>query len=261
MIEFVPPLIEGRLVRRYKRFFADVVVGRDTVVAHCPNPGAMTSCAEIGGRVWLEPRREQKLAWRWELAEVGERERTVIGVNTARANQLVASALAAGAIDELRGYDVIEREVAAGDSRLDFRLARGPRNRDRVWVEVKNATMDGGAGSAAFPDCVTTRGARHVAELRALRRRGFRAVLLFVVSRSGVSRVRIADEIDPAYAAAVAAARRAGVEVIAYATELSPSRMRLAGALEVVDCRTTVPRSGHEEEAKHATAPSRLHPR
>jgi sugar fermentation stimulation protein A len=193
----------------------------------------MTTCADPGGRVWLEPRTERRLAWRWELAEVGGPGGALVGVNTARANELVAAALAAGAIAELRGYDRIEREVTAGASRLDFRLARGARNRDRAWVEVKNATMDGGDGDAAFPDAVTTRGARHVDELRALRRRGFRAVLLFVVTRSGVGGVRLADEVDPTYAAAVRRAAGAGVEVLAYGTVLSPARLVLAAPLAV----------------------------
>jgi len=193
----------------------------------------MTSCADPGGRVWLEPRSERKLAWRWELAEVGGHGGTLVGVNTARANELVAGALATGAIAELRDYDRIEREVTVGASRLDFRLARGPRNRDRAWVEVKNATMDGGGGAAAFPDSVTSRGARHVDELRALHRRGFRAVLLFVVSRSGVGGVRLADEVDPIYAAAVRRAAAAGVEVLAYATEMSPARLVLGAPLAV----------------------------
>lgn len=233
VIEFDPPLIEGRLVRRYKRFLADVVVGGETVIAHCANPGAMSSCAEPGGRIWLEPRPERKLAWRWELAEIGGRGGALVGVNTARANQLAAGALAAGAIAELRGYDVVEREVMAGDSRLDFRLSRGARHRDRAWVEVKNATMDGGGGLAAFPDAVTARGARHVDELRALRRRGARAVLLFVVTRSGVRGVRLADEVDEVYAEAVRRAARAGVEVLAYGTALSPARLAWGGPLAV----------------------------
>lgn len=233
VIAFDPPLTEGRLVRRYKRFFADVEVDGATVVAHCANPGAMHSCAEPGGRVWLEPRRGLKLAWRWELAEIGGRGGALVGVNTARANQLAAAALAGGAIAELRGYDVVEREVTAGDSRLDFRLSRGPRQRDRAWVEVKNATMDGGGGVAAFPDAVTARGARHVDELRALRRRGCRAVLLFVVTRSGVRGVRLADEVDATYAEAVRRAARAGVEVLAYATSLSPTRLGWGSAVPV----------------------------
>lgn len=234
MIRFDPPLIEGRLVRRYKRFLADVLVGERTVVAHCPNPGAMTTCAEPGGRVWLLPRPGTKLGWSWELAEVGGRGGTLVGVNTARANQLVAAALDAGAIAELRGYDTIEREVAVGDSRLDFRLGRGPRNRDRAWVEVKNATMDGGDGAAAFPDAVTTRGTRHVDELLALHRRGFRAVLLFVVTRAGAVRLRLADEVDPAYGAAVRRAAAAGVELLAYGVALSTTGLTLGPRVPVV---------------------------
>lgn len=231
VIDFAPALIEGRLVRRYKRFLADVALDGEIVVAHCPNPGSMRSCQEAGGRVWVQARTGRKLAWTWELAEVGG---ALVCVNTARGNQLAAAALAAGAIAELRGYPELAREVPFGASRLDFMLARGPRRRDQAWVEVKSATMDGGAGAVAFPDAVTTRGARHLEELIALRRRGARAVLLFMVSRAGVDRVRPADEIDPAYGAALRRAAAAGVEVLAYATALSPTRLAVTGRLPVV---------------------------
>jgi sugar fermentation stimulation protein A len=235
VLVFDPPLVEGRLVRRYKRFLADVRVGRDTIVAHCPNPGSMHTCADEGGRVWLQRKPATKLGWSWELAEIGGHGGALVSVNTARGNQLVATALATGAIAELAGYDTVAREVAAGDSRLDFHLARGerPRNRDRAWVEVKTATMDGGPGTAAFPDAVTTRGTRHLDELRALRRRGFRAVLLFVVARSGVTRVRPADEIDPTYGAALRRASAAGVELLAYTVELSLTGLRLGRRVAV----------------------------
>ena len=230
MIDFEPALVEGRLLRRYKRFLADVQIGAETVLAHCPNPGSMRTCAEDGGRVWLQRRTGRKLDWTWELAEVGD---AMVCVNTARANQLVAGALAAGAIAELTGYPVHAREVAAGASRLDFLLSRGERNRDRAWVEVKSATMDGGGGAAAFPDAFTARGTRHLDELIALRRRGFRAVLLFVVSRSKVTRVRPADEIDATYGLALRRAARAGVEVLAYAATLSPARLAIGARLPV----------------------------
>lgn len=231
VIGFTPPLVEGRLVRRYQRFLSDVDVGGDVVIAHCPNPGSMRSCQEEGGRVWVQARLGRKLAWTWELAEVGG---ALVCVNTARGNQLAAGAIAAGAIAELRGYPDVAREVAFGDSRLDFRLARGPRRKDELWVEVKSATMDGGGGAAAFPDSVTARGARHLDELIALRRRGARAALLFVVARGGVDRVRPADEIDPVYGAALRRAARAGVEVYAYATALSPERLAIGRRLPVV---------------------------
>jgi sugar fermentation stimulation protein A len=238
VITFEPPLVEGRLIRRYKRFLADVRIGRDTVVAHCPNPGSMRTCADEGGRVWLQRKPATKLGWSWELAEIGGHGGTLVSVNTARGNQLVAAALAAGAITELRGYDEITREVAVGDSRLDFHLARGEargrRNRDRAWVEVKTATMDGGDGAAAFPDAVTVRGARHLDELRTLRRRGFRAVLLFVVPRTGVTSVRSADEIDPAYGVALRRAAAAGVELLAYTVEPSLDGLHLGKSLPIL---------------------------
>ncbi len=230
VIEFDPPLVCGRLLRRYKRFLADVALGDQVVVAHCPNPGSMRTCQEEGGQVWVQARTGRKLAWTWELAVVAG---ATVCVNTARANQLVADALAAGAIFELAGYDRIAREVPFGASRLDFCLSRGPLRRDQAWVEVKSATMDGGGGAAAFPDSVTDRGARHLGELIALRRRGARAALLFVVARTGVDRVRPADEIDPAYGAALRRAAAAGVEVLAYGAALSPAGLWLDRRLPV----------------------------
>ena len=234
-MHYPAPLVVGRLVRRYKRFFADVEIGRGAerrvVTAHCANPGSMRTCAEPGGRVWLLPADDPKrrLAWTWELAEISG---SIVSVNTARANQIVAEAIAARAIAELTGYHEVKREAPAGDSRIDFLLSRGAG--ERCWVEVKCATMDGGRGGAAFPDSVTDRGARHVGELARLRRRGDRAVLLFCVARAGVSHVRPADEIDPDYGLALRRASRAGVEVLAYRAAIDPRRgIALADAVPV----------------------------
>jgi sugar fermentation stimulation protein A len=232
-VRYPAPLVAGRLVRRYKRFFADVELGRSAtrrvVVAHCANPGSMRTCAEVGGRVWLLPSNDprRRLAWTWELAEVGG---ALVSVNTARANQIVAEALAAGAIAELAGDGTVRREVAAGASRIDF-LLEAPRR--RTWVEVKCATMDGGDGGAAFPDSVTTRGARHLGELTRLREGGDRAVLLFCVARAGARRVRPADEIDPTYGAALRRAARAGVEVLAYRAAIDRRAIALADRIDV----------------------------
>jgi sugar fermentation stimulation protein A len=237
-VQYDTPLVAGRLVQRYKRFFADVEIGRgkhrQTVVAHCANPGSMRTCAEPGGPVWLLPAAspKRKLAWTWELAETGG---AMICVNTARGNQLVAEALAAGVVTELTGYDEIRREVDAGDSRLDFGLTRRRGERDeRCFVEVKTVTMDAGHGTAAFPDSVTTRGARHLDELIALRRQGHRAVLLFCAARADAARVRPADDIDPAYGAALRRAAGAGVEVLAYRCAIDTTGMRLAQRIDVI---------------------------
>ena len=232
-MRYPAPLVAGRLIRRYKRFFADVELGRGAarrvVVAHCANPGPMRTCAEVGGRVWLLPSSDprRRLAWTWELAEVGG---ALVSVNTARANQIVAEALAGGVIAELAGDGAVRREVPAGASRIDFLLEAARR---RTWVEVKCATMDGGDGGAAFPDSVTVRGTRHLGELVRLRRRGDRAVLLFCVARAGARTVRPADEIDPAYGAALRRAARMGVEVLAYRAAIDRRGIALADRIEV----------------------------
>lgn len=217
VLAYDPPLVEGRLISRYQRFFADVALsgGRGTVTSHCPNPGSMKTCAEDGCRVWVQPKTGGgKLDWGWELAEIGGQ---LVSVNPTRSNALVAAAIAADAIPELVGYPKLRREAEALDSRLDFLLVRGARNKDRCFVEVKTVTMDGGApGLAAFPDSVTDRGVRHLETLRALRKQGYRTMLLFIVARGGSVRMRPADEIDPAYGTALRAAEKAGVELLAY---------------------------------------------
>lgn len=215
-LDYTPPLVEGRLVSRYQRFFADVELagGRGVVTAHCPNPGSMQTCLEVGGRVWVQRKTGGKLDWGWELAEVGG---VLVSVNPTRSNALVAAALEAQAIPELAGYSKVRREADAGESRLDFLLIKGAKNKERCFVEVKTVTMDGGGGGLAiFPDSVTERGVRHLDELRALRKQGFRAALLFVVARGGCTRMRPADQIDPAYGAALRAAAAGGVELLAY---------------------------------------------
>ena len=239
-MQFEEPLVPGRLVRRYQRFFADVELDEprgDTriVVAHCPNPGSMRGCAEEGGRVWLRPcaAAGRRLCWSWELAEV---DGAMIVVNTARANRVVAEALAAGTIPELAGYDEITPEpwVAEG-TRFDF-LLEGSKDgaRRRCFLEVKSATMGSGGGVTAFPDSVTMRGSRHLEELAAKARRGTRAALLFCASRSDTRVVRPADEIDEVYGEALRRAVRAGVEVLAYRCDISISALTL-GARVAVD--------------------------
>jgi len=233
LIAYDPPLVEGRLLSRYQRFFADVELsgGRGTVTAHCPNPGSMKTCAEVGGRVWLQPKSGGKLDWGWELAEIAG---ALVSVNPTRSNALVAAALSSSSIPELAGYPKHRREATAGDSRLDFLLARGAKNRDRCFVEVKTVTMDGGTpGLAIFPDSVTDRGARHLDELRALRKQGYRCVLLFIVARGGAARMRPADEIDPAYAAALRAAHASGVELLAYSAIPSLAGLTLGPRLPI----------------------------
>ncbi len=234
-MRFVTPLEEARLIRRYKRFLADVVtVDGEGFCIHCPNTGSMLNCMAEGGRVWFhrtqDPKR--KLPGTWELSETPQGR--LACVNTARANPLVEEALLHGAIPELAGFTALKREVPYGveNSRVDFRLdyPTGP-----AFVEVKSVTLGfDGSPIAAFPDAQTVRGARHLRELAALARQGVRAVQLYCVNLSGIEAVRPAEEVDPLYAAALREAVAAGVEVLAYGAELSPEEIRLVRRLEVV---------------------------
>ncbi|PAU64398.1 sugar fermentation stimulation protein SfsA [Pseudomonas sp. PIC25] len=234
-MRFVTPLEEARLVRRYKRFLADIVTADgEELCIHCPNTGSMLNCMADGGRVWFhrsqDPKR--KLPGTWELSETPQGR--LACVNTARANPLVEEALLHGAIPELAGFTALKREVPYGleNSRVDFRLdyPTGP-----AFVEVKSVTLGfDGSPIAAFPDAQTVRGARHLRELAALSRQGVRAVQLYCVNLSGIEAVRPAEEVDPLYAAALREAVAAGVEVLAYGAELSPEEIRLVRRLEVV---------------------------
>jgi sugar fermentation stimulation protein A len=234
-MRFTTPLEQGRLVRRYKRFFADVVTDAgEHLCIHCPNTGSMLNCMEEGARVWFQRNSDpkRKLPGTWELVETPQGRLACI--NTARANRLVEEALLAGVIVELAGFTALKREVTYGveSSRVDFRLdfADGP-----AFVEVKSVTLGfGETAVAAFPDAVTARGARHLRELATLAREGVRAVQLYCVNLTGVEAVRAASEIDPLYAAALRDARAAGVEVLAYGVELSTEEIRLAHRLPVV---------------------------
>jgi len=225
-VEFEAPLIQGHLLRRYKRFLADVVLATgEVVVAHCANPGSMITCAPEGALVWLSvhdnPRR--KLEHTWELVEAGGQ---LVCVNTGRANRVVAEGLARGVVRELAGFDELRPEVRLGErSRIDFMLLRGP---ERTYLEVKSVTLDAGRGVSAFPDSVTERGTRHLHELMAAVERGHRGVLLFCAQRGGTLAVRPADEIDPEYGWTLRAARDAGVQLLAYACEVSPGGVWLS---------------------------------
>lgn len=224
-MHFDPPLLEGILERRYKRFLADVRLpdGR-MVTAHCPNTGSMRGCAQPGWRVWLSPATEpaRKLAYTWELVEVDDG--ACVGVNTGRPNRVVCEALRAGLIPALRGYSCLRTEVRYGQegSRIDILLDEAQNGAPPAWVEVKNVTLLE-QGVALFPDAVTTRGQKHLRELMAVRATGQRAVVLFCVSHTAAQHFAPAGQIDPEYARLLGEAAAQGVEVMAWRCALSPT--------------------------------------
>lgn len=224
------PLIEGRLVRRYKRFLADVELADGEVrTVHCPNPGSMRGCSTPGARVRIRDSRNPKRKLRFTLEQV-KSGRAWVGVNTMLSNPAVESAVRRGGVQSLAGYDDVRREVADGHgSRFDLCLT-GPA--DRCWVEIKNTTLRVGR-EARFPDAVTARGTKHLAGLQALVAAGNRAVQVFTVSRADVEAFRPAWDIDPVYAEALGHAAAAGVEVLALAMRVRRDGLTVGAPIPV----------------------------
>ncbi len=232
-MRFQTELVPARLIRRYKRLLADCSLeGSGTeVTVHCANPGSMLGLAEPGMRIWLEPNDDpkRKLNYGWRLVEHADGHFT--GVDTSLPNRAVKAALIAGEVAELRAYGTVRPEVKYGaNSRIDFLLTE-PGLPD-AYVEVKSVTLSRTPGLAEFPDSVTARGARHLAELAQMARAGHRAVLIYLVQRTDCTAFQVASDIDPTYAAACADAFAAGLETLVIGTDITPQGITLAARLQ-----------------------------
>lgn len=228
---FTKPLLAATLLRRYKRFLADVRLADGTVLTvHCPNSGSMLGCAAPGIPACLSAADNPKRKYRHTLEMVKPRE-CWVGINTARSNDLVAEAVGLGLIRELIRCTKMEREVVSSPgTRLDFRFWDGDRP---LFMEVKNCTL-AEKGNALFPDAVTSRGTRHLRELIALRHQGARAIIFYLVQRTDTERFMPAARIDPLYAATLGTAVQNGVEVLAYQAEVRPESINVTRPLPVV---------------------------
>jgi sugar fermentation stimulation protein A len=217
-MRFPAPLLRGTLVQRYKRFLADVRLADGRLVtAVCPNTGSMLGLTAPGAAVWLSesdsPTRKYRHTWELVEADLG-RGPTLVGINTGHPNRLVAEAVAAGRIAALAGYPALRREVRYGKaSRIDLLLECA--DKGRCYVEVKNVHLSRRHGLAEFPDSITLRGTRHLAELSDMVRAGHRAVMVYLIQRGDARKLAFARDVDPAYGAAFDAAAAAGVEAIA----------------------------------------------
>ena len=231
-MRFQTPLEPARLIRRYKRFLADIRLddGRE-VTAHCANPGSMMGLAEPGMKIWVEPNDDpkKKLRYGWRLVDHENGHFT--GVDTSVPNRALKAALMAGKVPGLAA-PMVRPEVKYGaNSRIDFLLSGdGP----DTYVEVKSVTLCREAGLAEFPDARTARGLKHLQELSKVAQGGARAVMLYLVQRTDCDRVGIAGDIDPAYADGLAKAQTAGVDVLAFDCRISPQEITLGRALSFI---------------------------
>lgn len=223
-------LIEGRLVRRYKRFLSDVILdGGEMVTAHTPNTGSMLQCAVPGSRVLvsLSDNPSRKLSHTLELVRVGGR---WVDINTHRTNRVVEEGLRKGLIRELSGYNV-RPEFRFNDSRIDFLLTKGG---ERILMEVKNVSLLCDKETACFPDAVTERGRKHLSELIKALGMGYKSVIFFLVQRREAKRFRPADNIDPLYGRLLRKAVSDGVTALAYKTSIRRPFVSMGKAVPVI---------------------------
>ena len=223
-----PPLQQGTLIKRYKRFLADIETGSgQAITIHCPNTGAMTGCAEPGFKVFYSTSDNAKRKYpnTFELAQ--NHQGDVIGINTGKANHLVKEAIEHDLIEELQGYSSLSTEVKYGkeNSRIDIKLSAP--NKVDCYIEVKSATLllDQHTGLGGFPDAVTSRGQKHLRELAEMKEQGNRAVLVFLVQHSGIKNITVASHIDPAYEKELKKAFAQGVEILVVHTHISPDEI------------------------------------
>lgn len=227
-MKFALPYIPAVLLRRYKRFLADVELANGkTVTVHTPNTGSMLGVAEPGMRIWLRDAGTaggRKYRYSWEMSE--PKPGVFVGVHTGLVNALVSEAIENGTIDELQGYPSLEQEVRYGheNSRIDLLLSDAER---RCYVEIKNVTARDENGLAIFPDAVSVRGQKHLRELMRVVDNGQRAVMFYCIQRADITAFRPADEIDADYARLLRAAVEAGVEVLAYRADVHPTGVSL----------------------------------
>ena len=233
-MKFHAPLIKGQLIKRYKRFMADVRLENGSLVtAHCANSGSMHSVNEPDAEVWLSPAKnpDRKLKFTWEMIRI---KRSLVGINTQHPNTLVAEVLATGKVPSLTGFKKLRREVKYGEnSRIDVLLEMA--DGQHCYVEVKSVTMrrDLTKGAPAeFPDGVTARGAKHLVELSDMVKQGHRAVMFYLLQRGDANRMTIARDIDPNYGEVLDNARRAGVEVVAFNCKLTSKAITVAKPVE-----------------------------
>lgn len=231
-MKFASPLLRGKLVERYKRFLADIILDDGTkITAHCANPGSMLGLKEPGSTVWVSKASNEKRKLKYDF-QIIEADKTLVAINTNNPNKLVEEAILDGTIKELSGYSKLTREVKYGvNSRIDILLQ--DEAKPDCYVEVKNVHLSRTKGLMEFPDSVTTRGAKHLKELGNMVADGHRAVMVYLIQREDGETFTLAQDIDPAYTEAFREATSKGVEAIAYECHISLDEISVTKSLPI----------------------------
>ena len=235
-MKYAHELFHGTLIKRYKRFLADVTLDNGEIVtAHCANSGSMLGLKEEGSDVWLSPavNPKAKLDYEWEIVKVAD---TLVGINTSLPNKLVEEAILDGTIKELQGYENIRPEMKYGqNSRIDLFLSGHNNGKPDCYVEVKSVTLSRENGIGEFPDSVTARGTKHLVELGDMVSEGHRSVMLYLAQRNDIEAFKVASDIDPTYADALKVAKDNGVEAYCYICEVTPTAINVDRSIPILE--------------------------
>ena len=231
-MEFTKSLIKGKLIKRYKRFFIDAKINKETVTAHCPNTGSMKGLLDEGNDVYLLKHDDPKRKLKFGL-EIIKAQKNLVGVNTHMANKIVNHGLKNNLIKELKDSDTIKPEVFFNkETRFDFFIEK---NKQKIFLEVKNVTLSREEKTAEFPDAVTSRGSKHLLTLIDAIKKGYKAYLLFIVQIQNMENFKIASDIDSEYYKNYLTAKKAGVNFLAYRCKISPKEIFIEKKLKIIN--------------------------
>ena len=231
-MEFTKSLIKGKLIKRYKRFFADVQLDREIVTAHCPNTGSMKGLLDEGNEVYLLKNDDPKRKLKYGL-EIIKAQKNLVGVNTHMANKIVNHGLKNNLIKELKNSDTIKPEVFFNkETRFDFLIKK---KKEKIFLEVKNVTLFRSDRTAEFPDAITSRGSKHLKTLIDAIKKGYKSYIIFLVQIDGMKYFKIANDIDNEYYQSYLIAKKAGVNFLAYRCKVSSKEIRIEKKLKIID--------------------------
>ena len=231
-MKFTKTLIKGKLIKRYKRFFTDIKLNKEVVIAHCPNTGSMIGLLDEGNEVYISRNDDPKRKLKYTL-EIIKVKKNLVGVNTHFANKIAFHGLSNNLIKEISNNDFIKPEVFFNkETRFDFLVEK---NKHKIFVEVKNVTLSRDKNTAEFPDAVTTRGSKHLKTLIDATKKGYKAYLLFLIQIQGVKNFKIAKDIDKEYYGNYKLAKKAGVKFLAYRCKISSKEIKIEKKIKIIN--------------------------